>query len=124
MRIETDRYENPKLEPHNSLCIFCDLQIVEDENHFLLECPLYVDYRNTCYGYDQMKIKGFVNINSIAKFVEIMKNKNDKIVAAFGKYVCNSMIKRCEKIFVHYKIYQHLVVKVLLSISFKYQIIF
>ncbi len=34
LRIETGRYENPKLEPHNRICIFGDLQEVEDEKHF------------------------------------------------------------------------------------------
>ncbi len=46
LRIETGCYENPKLEPHKRLFIFCDLQEVEDEKHVLLECPLYVDHIN------------------------------------------------------------------------------
>ncbi len=40
LHIETGRYERPKLEPHQRLCIYCDMQTVENEFHFLLECPL------------------------------------------------------------------------------------
>ncbi len=41
LRIETGRYENnSKLEPYERLCIFCDRLAIENEFHFLLECPL------------------------------------------------------------------------------------
>ncbi len=45
-----------------------------------------------------MKIEGFVNMDLLDKFIEIMKNKNGKVVTAVGKYLYNSMIKRCESI--------------------------
>ncbi len=31
------------------------------------------------------------------KFIEIMKNKNAKVIAALGKYVHHSMMKRSEE---------------------------
>ncbi len=39
LHIETGRYERPKLEPHLRLCVYCDMQTVENEFLFLLECP-------------------------------------------------------------------------------------
>ncbi len=86
IRIETGRYDNPKSEPNERLCIFCDMQVDEDGKHFLLECPLYTDHRthllHVCY-----------TINQNEKFIEIMKNKDHKIIAALGKYLHNSMTK-------------------------------
>ncbi len=41
LHIERGRYERQKLEPYQRLCVYCDMQTVENEFHFLLECPLY-----------------------------------------------------------------------------------
>jgi hypothetical protein len=49
LRIETGRYERKKnqagkisiLEKEEKVCLYCNLSKVEDESHFLLECPLY-----------------------------------------------------------------------------------
>ena len=38
LSIERGRFENT--EKINRLCIFCNLNIVENEYHFLLVCPL------------------------------------------------------------------------------------
>ena len=35
-----------KLEKENRICKFCNLRMVEDEFHFLLNCPLYSDIRH------------------------------------------------------------------------------
>ncbi len=94
LRIETGHYEtNPKLEPHERLCIYCDRQIVENEKHFLLECPLYDDDRNALLQICAIEIENCGNIGRENKFIEIMNNKNAIVIAALGKYVYNSMIK-------------------------------
>ncbi len=41
-----------------------------------------------------IEIENFGNIGTENKFIEIMKNKNAIVIAALGKYVYNSMIKR------------------------------
>ncbi len=68
------------------------------KNIILLECPRYVDHGNILLQTCQVKIESFANIEMLDKFIEIMKNKNVKAVTALGKYVYNSMIKRCEAI--------------------------
>ncbi len=52
----------------------------------------------SCYIKCQVTFEGFVNMDLLDRFIEIMKNKNSKVVTALGKYVYNSMIKRCEAI--------------------------
>lgn len=37
------------------LCEFCDLQVVEDEFHFVFYCPLYCDLRNSLFESIQLK---------------------------------------------------------------------
>ncbi len=70
---------------------------VENENHFLLECSLYEDERNALLEICEIEIKHFANLVSENKFIEIMKNKNVKVIAALGKYVYHSMMKRSEE---------------------------
>ena len=42
--VETGRYCNPSIPRENRFCFHCK-NIVEDEKHFLLDCPLYKHVR-------------------------------------------------------------------------------
>ncbi len=98
LRIESGRYKtNPKLEPNERLCFFCSKDAIENENNFLLECSLYEDERNALLEICEIEIENFANMVSKNKFIEIMKNKNAKVIAALGKYVYHSMMKRSEQ---------------------------
>lgn len=95
LRIETGRYEtNPSLEPHDRLCIFCDNLAVEDEFHFLLECPQYMVERLSLIRVCQVHIENFENLEHRDKFIEIVKNKKPTVIAALAKYIYSSMLKR------------------------------
>ena len=45
LAIETGRYAKPPVPVENRLCVVCNKNCVETENHFLLDCPLYDDLR-------------------------------------------------------------------------------
>ena len=47
LEIETGRYHGVALE--DRICKLCDLNQVEDETHFLINCPLYSDYRRDMF---------------------------------------------------------------------------
>jgi len=40
MHSETGHWTNPKTLWYEIICHFCDINRVEDENDFLLKCPL------------------------------------------------------------------------------------
>ena len=46
IRLETGRYENIKLEER---CCFTCSNLIEDETHVILQCPLYYDFRNNLF---------------------------------------------------------------------------
>ena len=46
LAIEKGRHKNPKTPREERLCKLCDENIVEDENHFLLNCTTYTHLRN------------------------------------------------------------------------------
>ncbi len=43
LNIEVGRFRNIKLE--DRICSLCPLNVVESEQHFILECPVYTDFR-------------------------------------------------------------------------------
>ncbi len=69
------------------------MQTVENEFHFLLGCPLYINERNFLIQVCKFEIESFGNLNPEDKFIEIMKNKKEIIIAALGKYIYNCMTK-------------------------------
>jgi hypothetical protein len=51
---ETGHWTIPKTSWVKRICHLCDTKRVEDENHFLLECPMYThirsQFQNICYN--------------------------------------------------------------------------
>ena len=48
IRIETGRFERPRLLPNERLCPSCRVQnAIENETHFMFECPSYNNLHNT-----------------------------------------------------------------------------
>lgn len=46
LRIETGRWLKPKLDRSERLCSLCSTHVVEDERHFICDCPLYQEIRD------------------------------------------------------------------------------
>ena len=49
LRIETGRYEKPKIDRCDRTCRLCLLNNVEDESHFIFDCPFYKFERHQFY---------------------------------------------------------------------------
>ena len=47
LRIETGRYQIPRLPEDQRICLVCPDNLVEDETHFLFSCSLYSDLRHS-----------------------------------------------------------------------------
>ena len=71
LRIETGRYDNTPIE--NRLCTMCDMNVVENEFHFVIECTRYRDYRNELYNRASFVINDLENMTSADKFSCICK---------------------------------------------------
>jgi hypothetical protein len=46
LQIEKGRWVKPRVERSNRLCTCCSLNVVEDETHFMFDCPIYQETRN------------------------------------------------------------------------------
>jgi hypothetical protein len=111
LRIETGRYELCGLGSKRGLpieyrvCRCCDLNKVEDEIHFLLECPRFVRARGVLMNVCEKEIHDFVNVeDSVSVFQAILKCQNHNVCSALAMYVRKSYTER-------YKVLQSLLCK-------------
>ena len=63
LRVETDRWLPVKPPTGQRICRHCDMNAVENEQHFLFDCPLYTGIRQQhtiLFGPDQGSIRLFL----------------------------------------------------------------
>ena len=65
IRIETGRYERPKKGPLERICKQCNLNVPEDEKHFLLHCPKHSIIRRPFL--EKIDLADFSTLNDIEK---------------------------------------------------------
>ena len=69
LRVETDRWLRPKPPREQRICRHCSMQAVEDEQHFLFDCPFYSIIRGQHFSlfgsnYQQRDLRLFFEQNS------------------------------------------------------------
>ena len=104
LHIETGRYERKKnqagkisiLEREERVCLYCNLSKVEDESHFLLECPLYNHERSFFFNEIGSICEFFLSLNNHDKFYWILNNEDYKILSIFSTFLktCFSLRKQ------------------------------
>jgi hypothetical protein len=82
LRIETGRYErknNQHLQIHQTICLICNSNKVEDEYHFLFECTHYfksrIEFFNRMKRLSQITMLPYMNIELESKSI----NTNERI---------------------------------------------
>ena len=81
LKVETGRFTNIPVEFR--LCIFCEENVVEDEEHFLFGCSFYRDERRVFFNNVSESCLDFYNLSSDDKFNVLMKADIVKQTAAF-----------------------------------------
>jgi len=72
LSIDTGRWTKPNLFPINERkCLTCN--VLEDEYHFVLECPLYNDLRN-----DNI-LTYYRRRPSMQTFIKVIANENENV---------------------------------------------
>ena len=91
IEIERGRYNVPKTPVCNRICKQCSNGLVEDEQHFLLECPKYSLERNTLFNLIQNKT--FMLLSMQQKFIWLMSNEETRICKAISQFILQSFDK-------------------------------
>ena len=79
LNIETGRFYN--LDRHERVCSMCNLNVVEDECHFILQCEKFIDVRRRYLK------KYYWQIPSCFKLAQLLSVRNIKEHNNLGKYL-------------------------------------
>ena len=91
LNIEMGRFRNQPVEER--ICQMCEYNLVEDEMHFILNCPAYEDNRTQLYN--SINCNNFNEMEPEQKFIYMFKNESLKLC----KYVEKSWEVRCSKLY-------------------------
>ena len=97
--IETGRHAKPKIAKKERKCRYCNLDAVEDEEHFLLKCSLY---NKECLSLFNSVVLNVSTRSQGDDFVYLLSSKEPTIVKALGTFLHNAFTKR-EKVMNHYQ---------------------
>ena len=88
LKIQTGRYSTQRIDRNQRYCIYCNKHDIEDEYHFILICPCYIDLR-------KKYIKKYYYVKpSMFKFVELLKNDKRTILKNLAIYIKRAMTLR------------------------------
>ena len=79
LNIETGRFYN--LDRHERVCSMCNLNVVEDEYHFILQCEKYIDVRRRYLK------KYYWQMPSCFKLIQLLSVSNIRELKNLGKYL-------------------------------------
>ncbi len=89
IRIETGRFMGEKLE--DRICVFCNLNMVESEYHYIYHCPFYREIRMNTLGFH--KLSNLISEKQAS--VIIMNNQTRNLI----RFLCAAGDKRNKAIF-------------------------
>ena len=92
IRLETGWYENIKLEER---CCFNCSNLIEDETHVILHCPVYSDFRNNLFTEILKDNRNFMSLSDCQKIVFLFSNQDVfRIIAKTCKkfFKCNQVL--------------------------------
>jgi hypothetical protein len=87
LNIELGRHKRPYVEPENRLCEKCNLNLVEDEKHFLMVCPKWNNLRLNLMQVAADDISEFKDLSLQNQFLKIMSSKELKVNLALGQFL-------------------------------------
>ena len=94
LRIQTWRYRNDSLPRNERICVYCDVNYIDEELHLLLKCPCLNNLRQTFIP------RYYYNRISMFKLIELLKSENRYVLIKLCKFIKlpfnhrNSLINR------------------------------
>ena len=79
LAIEEGRFRN--IPQQDRKCIFCPMNVIENEYHFVSVCPCFRDIRNTCLP------RYYCHWPSLPKYKQLMSTKKSSLLNKLAKYV-------------------------------------
>lgn len=93
--IEKGRYMRPKLERHERECFNCEAEI-EDEQHFIVKCPFYMEERQKRLDCCKNDSRNFDSLTDDQTFIFILTSENLPVTITLAKLIFLSLNLRQE----------------------------
>ena len=96
LQVETGSWHRDTVIPyHERYCTLCNLHVIEDEYHFLLVCPNYMDLR-------EQYIARYYRVRpNMLKFVTLMSSSNVRVLKRLSIFLHKAFLKRKTDVFVN-----------------------
>ena len=93
--IERGRYCSPKIPREERLCQVCSKQVLEDEKHFIFDCALYDNERESLklWFLDQKNVD-LNRIDKVEKLEILFRSTDQETQSMMSKYIFNCVYKR------------------------------
>ena len=91
LEIEVGRYKN--IEVNGRICAICKNGI-EDEIHFLLQCPKYTSERIKFLSSLEKNAPSIKKLNDTSMFIWIMSSEDPEVISCLCNYICLLYEKR------------------------------
>ena len=91
LKIERDRYKKPHVERSQRICEKCSSNQTEDELHFIINCPLYIDNREIMFNNIGELCPKFKDLPNEAKCIWLFTNEDISVLELLGKYIIDCL---------------------------------
>ena len=87
LAIEKGRHARPIIPAHLRFCLSCNTNVIDDETHFLIECPKFQNIRDHMLRTVIPLMPGFGNSSSQEKLIKLLTSQDIIILIAVGKFI-------------------------------------
>ena len=94
LEIERGRYGSKSTPVNKRICNLCSDGKVEDEFHFLIECPFYMHERNSLFEYIFLHFANVAQLNDYDKFIWLMSQEDGFCTLKVARYLQKATDKR------------------------------
>ena len=89
LEIEKGRHLLKPLPAEQRICKMCNLNLVEDETHFIMVCPKFTTERQMFLDNVQQFIPSFKTFSIKQQFIYLFTSKEADIIMPFSNYISN-----------------------------------
>lgn len=91
LRVETERHKRNPIYRSQRICKFCNHNVIEDEEHFITQCPSYENLRQQLFLYVTKNCRNFANLDDKTKFTWLMTTEDNSIIQKLCHFLIYSL---------------------------------
>ena len=98
LKIETGRFGQNRLSRKDRICDLCSQRNIENEMHFLIDCPFYSATREPFWNVFKRASSNFENLTPWSQFLWLVNNEESSVLKSLGTFIDLAFTLRKEKL--------------------------